>query len=167
MGKWRDLVADFRSLDDKYANNYEQKEIKSVQDIDIFLERVLYKRTTKSTNQNHSSSRSHAVLTVSIGIGGPKMLFVDMAGNEKSEGKDNINEICFINKSLAQLNTVLAYKAKHLPNPPFRDNSFTLFLQPYMTKNKVIIFYHVRKENFLIGLMPIQDCCMLKKNNQK
>lgn len=167
MGKWRDLAAHFVSLDDKYANNYEQEEIKSVQDIEMFLERVLCKRTTKSTDQNDSSSRSHAVFTVSIGIGGPKMLFVDMAGNEKSKGKENINETCFINKSLTQLNTVLAYKAKQLPNPPYRDNNFTLFLQPYMAKNKVIIFYHVRKENFSNGLMPIQDCCIRKKNNTK
>lgn len=86
-----------------------------------------------------------------------------MAGNERSEGKDNVNETCFINKSLTQLNTVLTYKAKGLPNPPYRDNDFTFLLKPYMVKNKVVIFYHARKENLVKSLMAIQDCCTHKE----
>lgn len=161
MGKWRDLVNEHSSLDDKYTNKYQEIEIKSIQNIGVFLERALKKRTSKSTNQNDTSSRSHAVLTISTG-NGTKLLFVDMAGNERSEGKDNVNETCFINKSLTQLNTVLAYKAKGLL-PPYRDNDFTLFLKPYMVKNKVIIFFHARKENLVKSLMAIQDCCAHKK----
>lgn len=161
-GKWCDLAADNALFDAKYTDNYQETEIKSVQDIEVLLERVLRRRTTKSTNQNDSSSRSHAVLTVSCSKGGPKMLFVDMAGNESLKGKENVKETCFINKSLAQLNTVLSFKAKHHSCPPYRDNEFTFFLKPYMMKNKVIIFYHVRKENLFTSLKVIEDCCIKK-----
>lgn len=165
-GKWRDLVTD-GSFDDDHKNNYQETEVISVQNVDEFFNRVLHRRKTKSTNQNNTSSRSHAILTVSSGIGKSKLLFIDMAGNESLEGKVNVNETCFINKSLTQLNTVLSYKAKGHSAPPYRDNNFTKFLKPYMIKNKVIIFYHVRKENLYKQLSVVKDCMMTKKKNQK
>lgn len=162
-GKWRDLANKNGLFSQKYMGNYQETEMNSVQDIDVFLERVLHRRKTKQTNQNDTSSRSHAILIVSSGNGGPKMLFVDLAGNEKLEGKDDVKETCSINKSLTQLNTVLSFKARKQLNPPYRDNDFTLFLKPYMVKNKMMIFYHARKENLLKNLMVIKDCCILPK----
>lgn len=89
-----------------------------------------------------------------------------MAGNESLIGKENMQETCFINKSVTQLNTILSFKAKNQP-PPYRDNDFTMFLKPYLLKNKVIIFYHFLKDNLPKNLMVIEDCVQKKKPKTK
>lgn len=161
--QWRDLGADSALFVNKITDNYKKTEITSAQDIGAFLQRMLPKRTTKSTNQNHSSSRSHALLIISSENGGQKMLFVNMAGNESLKGKENVRETCLINKSVAHLNTILSFKAKN-QLAPYRDNDFTMFLKPYLTKNKVIIFYHFLIENLPKNLLVIEDC--LKKTTK-
>lgn len=159
-GKWRDLATESGTFD-KHQKKYHEIEISSIEGLDGFMNDALKRRKTKPTNQNETSSRSHAVLSISTSDEGPTILFVDMAGNEKLDGKDDVKETCFINKSLSQLNAVLTAKARHEP-PPYRDNDFTLFLKPYFLKNKVIVFFHVRKMNFSKDLLAIQEVIGLK-----
>lgn len=161
-GKWRDLVAGKEIKDQKLLVNCEMVQIRSVQEMNNFMKSTLIQRTTKRTNQNDTSSRSHAILIISINNVGQKMLFVDMAGNETLDGKSDVKETCFINKSLTQFNTVLVAKAKGLV-PSYRDNDFTLFLKPYLSQNKAVIFYHVRKQNIFKDLMVIKDCILQNK----
>lgn len=89
-----------------------------------------------------------------------------MAGNESLKGKENTHETCFINKSVSQLNTILASKAKH-QIPQYRDNDFTLFLKPYLTNNKVIVFYHFLEKNLPTNLLVIEDCVQKPKTKWK
>lgn len=152
-GKWIDLTND-NAIEEKLPKNYYKIAIDSVEDIQHYLARLLPKRKTKSTNQNTHSSRSHAVLILSNETS--KMLFVDLAGNESVHGKENIMETCFINSSLANLNAVLACKAKG-KIPSYHDNDFTHFLQPYLVKNKAVVFFHVNKENIAKDLLKIED----------
>ncbi|XP_031637894.1 kinesin-like protein KIN-14U [Contarinia nasturtii] len=159
-GKWADLLSDNVTMEDKPLKECHEYEIKSIEDIQPFLKNVLQKRNTKSTNQNMRSSRSNAVMILSNGKS--KMLFVDMAGNENIEDKENIKETCSINKSLSQLNTVLVYKSQRKKHPPYRDDAFTLYLKPYLEKNKAVVFFHVRKENIVKDLLKIHTIVGMK-----
>lgn len=169
-GKWTDLAKD-AAIEGKLPKSYQKTQINSTDDIQRYLICGLSKRKTTSTNQNTHSSRSNAVLILSNG--NSKILFVDLAGNENVEGKENIRETCSINKSLAQLNTVLAYKAKRM-KPPYRDNDFTYFLMPFLSKNKAAVFFHVRNGNIAKDLLKIEDIVGIKptksnarKNNMR
>lgn len=164
-GKWFDLAAEDAAFNQNSKENYQQVKISTVPDIECFISKVIQKRKTKSTNQNRFSSRSHAVLMISTTKQAPNLIFVDMAGNESSEGKENIRETCFINKSLTQLNTVLSFKARRA-RPHYRDNEFTYFLMPYLSTNKAVVFYHVRKEHLKKDLLAIQDMVQTKQKKQ-
>lgn len=161
--KWNDLSKG-EKIEGKIPKNYHETTIDSIECIQRFLADVLLKRRTKATNQNTHSSRSNAILILSNG--NSKLLFVDLVGNEIIDGKENIRESCSINTSLTQLNTVLACKAKHI-KPPYRDNDFTFFLKPYLSQNKAVVFFHVRKENIVKDLLKIQDIVGIKRAKKK
>lgn len=138
-GKWSDLGSDDRTFHSKISDKFSKTAISSINDAENIIKSGIANRKTGSTNQNSFSSRSHALLLVSTPIVKSQLLFIDMAGNECIDSKENMKETCFINKSLAQLNHVLVCKAKKMKQIPYRDNDFTQFLQPYLSKNKVRI----------------------------
>ena len=104
-------------------------------------------RTVAATNMNASSSRSHAVVTITVGltmtrngvIQGKyaKLVLVDLAGSERASSTgatgSTLVEGSNINKSLTTLGMVLgrladqAETGKSLP-VPFRDSSLTFLL---------------------------------------
>ena len=109
-------------------------------------------RSTRSTECNASSSRSHAILQLSfeiekqIGdgqtvINHSKLNFVDLAGSEKiislGDDKDpkHLKELTSINKSLSSLGNVIASLAKGRPHIPYRDSKLTRLLQDSLSGN--------------------------------
>lgn len=101
-------------------------------------------RATYETKLNTSSSRSHAIFTVSIaqksrigsktGVVGSTMNFIDLAGSERlarsqSEGR-RFQEAVLINSSLTALGkVVLAIAGGGARHVPYRDSKLTRILQ--------------------------------------
>lgn len=164
--KWRDLQSDDGIFHNKFIDKFRKTSIRMVSDINTIIENGIQKRRTGATNQNAHSSRSHALLMISSPDLDSTLLFIDMAGNESSGGKENIKETCFINTSLAELNKILVSKAKKT-TPVYRGNDFTLFLQPYLVKNKAIVFYHVKPSNIAKNLLTIQEMITVKQEQNK
>ena len=106
---------------------------------------AISKRTTKFTECNEHSSRSHAIftLTITTGEGSSKIQFVDLAGSERV-GKSKVTgealkEALLINKSLSALQDVISAlenKSKHVP---YRNSTLTKLLQPTLGGSKSIV----------------------------
>lgn len=104
-------------------------------------------RTTKSTNSNDVSSRSHSILTVILkgtnlrtkkSYAG-KLHFVDLAGSERV-GKsgvtgDALKEAQAINKSLSALGDVISALSQREKFVPFRNSQLTKLLQESLGGN--------------------------------
>ncbi|XP_072366266.1 LOW QUALITY PROTEIN: kinesin-like protein KIFC3 [Scyliorhinus torazame] len=113
-------------------------------------------RVTQSSNMNQHSSRSHALLTITVtGIDTRtntrttgKLNLVDLAGSERvwksgAEG-ERLKEAQNINKSLLALGDVIqALRAKH-NHVPFRNSKLTYLLQDSLGKgNKTVMVVQV------------------------
>lgn len=110
-------------------------------------------RTTRSTEFNATSSRSHAVLQLSFEIEDfeshgtklyhkSKLSLVDLAGSEKmaSMGADatvhHLRELTSINKSLSALgNVIAALSVASRTHVPYRDSKLTRLLQDSLGGN--------------------------------
>ena len=100
------------------------------------IRNAILKRTTKFTECNDRSSRSHAIFTLTFVTPSftSKIQFVDLAGSERV-GKSNVTgetlkEALSINKSLSALQDVISAlesKSKHVP---YRNSTLTKILQP-------------------------------------
>uniref|UniRef100_K3X8R3 Kinesin-like protein n=1 Tax=Globisporangium ultimum (strain ATCC 200006 / CBS 805.95 / DAOM BR144) TaxID=431595 RepID=K3X8R3_GLOUD len=117
-----------------------------INDLDAWqlLQKAMSKRSTKATNMNDRSSRSHCVITFRMNgvnsLTGDCRLgvvhLVDLAGSErlKSSGSGNDRELLkeaqAINKSLSSLGNVICALAKKSAHVPFRDSKLTHFLSP-------------------------------------
>ncbi|KAJ8601093.1 hypothetical protein CTAYLR_007833 [Chrysophaeum taylorii] len=96
------------------------------------LRRGNARRTIESTGANDVSSRSHAVLRVSVGDA--TLSLIDLAGSERASATGNrgarLAEAAHINKSLLALaNCINALTDKTAPKPKFRDSKLTLLLK--------------------------------------
>jgi len=107
-------------------------------DEDDFLEilqRGMAVRTTRSTEMNADSSRSHAIFQVSLSTGG-KLSLIDLAGSERGQDSKNHDatrrvESAHINKSLLALKECIraldpASGATHVP---YRGSKLTMVLK--------------------------------------
>lgn len=108
------------------------------------LQNAMGRRSTKFTNMNDHSSRSHCV--ISFRLTGENSVneiqqtsvihLVDLAGSERlsksGSGADRelLKETQHINKSLSALGNVIAALAKKSNHVPFRDSKLTHFLSP-------------------------------------
>ncbi|XP_061669395.1 kinesin-like protein KIFC3 isoform X2 [Syngnathoides biaculeatus] len=115
--------------------------VRTVDDVNKVLEAGRASRATACTNLNERSSRSHALLVVSVtGLNGTtgsrtqgKLNLVDLAGSERlrksgAEG-GRLREAQHINKSLSALGDVInALRCKHA-HVPFRNSRLTFLLQ--------------------------------------
>ncbi|CAN9506562.1 unnamed protein product [Ophioblennius macclurei] len=124
-----------------YVPGLTELTVQSPQDINKVLDLGHRNRATACTNLNEHSSRSHALLIVTVaGInlttGGRtqgKLNLVDLAGSERigrsgAEGR-RLREAQCINKSLSALGDVInALRARHA-HVPFRNSRLTFLLQ--------------------------------------
>ncbi|XP_061560144.1 kinesin-like protein KIFC3 isoform X2 [Phycodurus eques] len=115
--------------------------VRTVDDVNEVLEAGRASRATACTNLNERSSRSHALLVVSVaGLNDTtgsrtqgKLNLVDLAGSERlrksgAEG-GRLREAQHINKSLSALGDVInALRCKHA-HVPFRNSRLTFLLQ--------------------------------------
>ena len=102
-------------------------------------------RATGATSMNATSSRSHAVFTLSLElrIDGksftPKMHFVDLAGSERAKrtgaSGERLQEGIQINKGLLALGNVINALCENQQHVPYRDSKLTRLLQDSLGGN--------------------------------
>lgn len=138
--------------------------IESIEQFNGVLELALTHRTQKATNQNATSSRSHAIIQISIGGSGGNLLFADLAGFESIEGKDNRSETVSINSSLLEVNKVLLCYVKD--QTPICTTPLTKCLRPYFDGD-LVMFFHIKaqsKEIVKSSLRHIQELAVAVKS---
>ncbi|XP_064443713.1 kinesin-like protein KIFC2 isoform X2 [Mirounga angustirostris] len=108
-------------------------------------------RATAATSKNRHSSRSHALVTLTLRTASPPrgpgtagtLHLVDLAGSERAwkagaastsrgdrDGAQRLREARTINRSLLALGGVMAALRARRPHVPFRDSQLTRLLQP-------------------------------------
>ena len=130
--------------DDPLSKNW--KEVLSNSEINLknnwkdnawdLVQKAISRRTTKFTECNERSSRSHSIICLTIvgpaGVG--KIQFVDLAGSErigKSQAAGEIlKEALLINKSLSALQDVVSALENRQKHIPYRNSMLTQILQP-------------------------------------
>lgn len=114
-------------------------EVTNDQEAWILLRKAMSRRSTKSTNMNDRSSRSHCIITFRLSginsLTGDERTgvinLVDLAGSERlsKSGSDSnrelMKEALSINKSLSALGNVICALAKKSAHVPFRDSKLT------------------------------------------
>lgn len=113
------------------------------------LRRGSLERTTKSTNMNSKSSRSHAIFTLFYKneINGSfvtsKFSFVDLAGSERLKrtlcAGDRVKEGISINSGLLALGNVISALFKRSQHVPFRDSKLTRILQSCLSGHVLMV----------------------------
>ncbi|OCB88535.1 kinesin-domain-containing protein [Sanghuangporus baumii] len=123
--------------------------ISSLQDFDRVYASANKRRSTGSTNLNHSSSRSHAILTLQVQMADRvadqtvtgKINLVDLAGSENNKltGNDpsRMAESSAINKSLSVLGQVVHALNQGASRIPYRNSKLTRILQDALGGNAV------------------------------
>ncbi|KAM8774954.1 kinesin-like protein KIFC3 isoform 2-T2 [Rhynchonycteris naso] len=124
-----------------YVPGLTEFQVQSVDDINKVFESGHTNRTTEFTNLNEHSSRSHALLIVTVrGVDAStglrttgKLNLVDLAGSERvgksgAEGS-RLREAQHINKSLSALGDVIAALRSRQGHVPFRNSKLTYLLQ--------------------------------------
>ena len=130
-----------QSISDSPSKARDQAEISEVKLGRVWSERALevikesmLRRTTKFTDCNERSSRSHAIYTLIFYSDSVwKIQFVDLAGSERV-GKSNVRgetlkEALSINKSLSALQDVISALESKQKHVPYRNSALTKLLQ--------------------------------------
>lgn len=109
------------------------------------VQKAISRRTTKFTECNERSSRSHAIVwfTISGPAGVGKVQFVDLAGSErisKSQAVgETLKEALLINKSLSALQDVISALENRQKHIPYRNSMLTQILQPTLGGSESIV----------------------------
>ncbi|XP_010860271.1 PREDICTED: kinesin-like protein KIFC3 [Bison bison bison] len=142
-----------------YVPGLTEFQVQSVEDINKVFEFGHTNRTTEFTNLNEHSSRSHALLIVTVrGVDCStglrttgKLNLVDLAGSERvgksgAEGS-RLREAQHITKSLSALGDVIAALRSRQGHVPFRNSKLTYLLQDSLSGDSktlmvVQLLYH-------------------------
>uniref|UniRef100_A0A2K5TZZ8 Kinesin-like protein n=1 Tax=Macaca fascicularis TaxID=9541 RepID=A0A2K5TZZ8_MACFA len=119
-------------------------------------------RATAATAMNQRSSRSHALVTLTLRAATPPrapgtagtLHLVDLAGSEHPDGARRLREAQTINRSLLALGGVMAALRAHRPHVPFRDSQLTRLLQPALGPGTTAVL--------LLQVGPRETVCSLK-----
>lgn len=142
--------------------------ITSVNDFKRFIDQFTGKRTQKPTNQNAKSSRSHLFVVFSVENSHSKMAFVDLAGFESPNSKEDSDESKYINSSLSALSSVLIGLTQNQNPKPNKSNKMCMFLKPFLsTSNQAIIMYHVNNGAPKKGLQYIKDIASSARESKR
>uniref|UniRef100_A0A0K8TKQ0 Putative kinesin-like protein n=1 Tax=Tabanus bromius TaxID=304241 RepID=A0A0K8TKQ0_TABBR len=145
-----------------YVENLSQHIVNDYEEIQECLVRGNIQRTTASTNMNDTSSRSHAIFTITFVQAGflndmpsetvSKIHLVDLAGSERANATgatgQRLKEGAHINKSLVTLGSVISALAdqtnrteqnKRILYIPYRDSVLTWLLKDSLGGNSKTI----------------------------
>jgi hypothetical protein len=113
------------------------------------LQQGCLERTTKSTNMNSKSSRSHAIFTMHRRreTGGAQVMsrfsFVDLAGSERLKRTlctgERARESISINSGLLAIGNVISALYNKSPHVPFRDSKITRILQSCLSGHVLVM----------------------------
>lgn len=136
------------------------KEVKSssIQDIQGLVAGATEKRAVGETGCNARSSRSHAVLILTVSVRSETeqrtgaLALVDLAGSERlSESKaenERLRETQNINRSLSALGNVFGALRRRDAHIPFRDSKLTHLMQEYLTgESRTAMIVNINPEN--------------------
>jgi len=120
-------------------------EVQSPSELLGILQRAAAVRTTRSTQVNDTSSRSHAVYRIWLGSAGAVLTLVDCAGSERRE--DSSNHDAQSRKDAAEINsTIFALKEcfrvmrnSNGKQPPYRDSLLTRVLSDSFASEQALI----------------------------
>uniref|UniRef100_A0A7S3DF42 Kinesin-like protein n=1 Tax=Palpitomonas bilix TaxID=652834 RepID=A0A7S3DF42_9EUKA len=154
LGGDHNVALELKEHPDKgvYVKDLSAFVVKSVQEMDQYMETGNGKRSVGFTQMNADSSRSHSIFTVTVEMSEPspdggeplirvgKLNLVDLAGSERSNKTgatgDRLKEGIKINLSLTALGNVISAlvdgKSKHVP---YRDSKLTRLLQDSLGGN--------------------------------
>lgn len=143
-----------------YVENLSQHTVNNFEEIYECMMKGNAERTTASTNMNDTSSRSHAIFTITFVQAGflndmpsetvSKIHLVDLAGSERANSTgatgQRLKEGAHINKSLVTLGSVISSLAE-MANPngskkfyiPYRDSTLTWLLKDSLGGNSKTI----------------------------
>lgn len=143
-----------------YVESLSQHPVGDFNEIHSCMERGNQERTTAATNMNDTSSRSHAIFTITFVQAGfcnnlpsetvSKIHLVDLAGSERANSTgatgQRLKEGAHINKSLVTLGSVISSLAE-MSNPtgskkfyiPYRDSTLTWLLKDSLGGNSKTI----------------------------
>lgn len=144
-----------------YVENLSQHCVDDYKEIQDCINKGNIQRTTASTNMNDTSSRSHAIFTITFVQAGffddlpretvSKIHLVDLAGSERANATgatgQRLKEGAHINKSLVTLGSVISALAEQT-NPtnqkkilyiPYRDSTLTWLLKDSLGGNSKTI----------------------------
>eukprot|EP01083_Nonionella_stella_P013942 39233_1 len=126
--------------------NLKEKNVKTLLDVLSLIEVANSYRTKAETSMNHSSSRSHMLMTLtvtlrmedgSMHVG--KLNFCDLAGSERihktNATGDRLKEAMKINLSLTILGQVISALSQEKKHVPFRDSQLTNVLKDSLGGN--------------------------------
>ncbi|KAJ3481993.1 hypothetical protein NLI96_g7286 [Meripilus lineatus] len=127
------------SAGEVFVANLSSRKIDDISDFETIYFEASKRRSVASTNLNRVSSRSHAILTLTIKVSlenktlTGKLNLVDLAGSENNKitGNDptRMAESSAINKSLSVLGQVVHALNQGASRIPYRDSKLTRLLQ--------------------------------------
>jgi len=132
--------------------------VDDVDDVTTLMSEATKRRATGKTSINDTSSRSHAVFTMTVlstrtndqeeqeSMDGT-LVMIDLAGSERlnrsgSTG-ERLKETTSINKSLSALGDVIAALVSGAPHVPYRNSKLTYLLQPALQSGRAVMFLNL------------------------
>lgn len=120
-------------------------EARSAAELESLLQQAVDRRTTRATQVNDTSSRSHAVYRIWLGSAGAVLTLVDCAGSERRE--DSSHHDVQSRKDAAEINsTIFALKecfrvmrSSKGQQPPYRDSLLTRVLADSFASEQALI----------------------------
>lgn len=139
------------------AVNLKEVAICDLQEFSENLARANQRRNVSATDRNPNSSRSHAVIQITLTENDAitsNIMFLDLAGSESSndhmDGTDKntrLSEMSNINKSVTQLRNVIEGLKNNLTAVDFRSSKLTYLLKPSLTRKcKTLIITTMSQE---------------------
>lgn len=139
-----------------YIKDVSEREIRTKEEAYELFRKGNSIRKVSATRMNRESSRSHAVLKISIRAHGAKssLVFVDLAGSERVSAAQtsgaSLKEGAAINKSLLALTSVISKLSKKQSHIPYRDAKLTRILQPSFSRSS--------KTVLICAISPTPNC---------
>ncbi|KDO30775.1 hypothetical protein SPRG_04676 [Saprolegnia parasitica CBS 223.65] len=145
-----------------YVEHVSHHVVTSYHDIEYLLGEGAKTRRVAATEMNQVSSRSHAILTLSLrrelkdGQRVSKICMVDLAGSERTELAQGtrLREAAYINKSLSALGDVIHALATNVQTP---GTSFVQFRNSILTR---LLKDSLCGQSKLVMLAAISPCCI-------